>query len=245
MNSPYMGKFKVSQRYTHGVHDGLDLVGIDSKEIHSTINGKVVYAGWENDKKHSQGFGQYVKILKDGTNDYYYFGHLSSLNVSVGQTVKTTQVIGVEGSTGFSTGSHCHYCMRTGGKKGNDKDISAISGIPNVDGKIYDDGYKASKKPAKIENTVHIEQVSNNRWINLPSGAVTWSVYKTNVQPIKKNACGQVRPSKFGGLSYVIIGNPMADVYTIRTDSFGVVNIYGATSTGATITNNRTYQNGN
>ncbi len=41
MNSPYMGDFKVTQEYKGNDHDGLDLVGIASKEIHSTVNGIV------------------------------------------------------------------------------------------------------------------------------------------------------------------------------------------------------------
>lgn len=43
MNSPYMGKFKVTQAYRgDSVHDGLDLVEIDSKEIHATVSGTVL-----------------------------------------------------------------------------------------------------------------------------------------------------------------------------------------------------------
>ena len=71
MNSPYNGKFRVSQ-IQHANHDGLDLVGIDSKEIHATISGIVVYAGWENPANHSQGFGQYV-CIRGTDNRYYYF----------------------------------------------------------------------------------------------------------------------------------------------------------------------------
>ena len=36
MNSPYEGKFKITQTFKGATHDGLDLVGIDSKEIHAT-----------------------------------------------------------------------------------------------------------------------------------------------------------------------------------------------------------------
>lgn len=107
-----MGKFRVSQEYKGSTHDGLGLVGVDSKEIHSTVNGTVVHAGWENSSDHSQGFGQYVKIKHTDSNDYYYYGHLSEISVTVNQTVKITDVIGIEGSTGKSTGSHCHYCVR-------------------------------------------------------------------------------------------------------------------------------------
>ncbi|MFR1215417.1 MAG: hypothetical protein ACLSCV_12590, partial [Acutalibacteraceae bacterium] len=45
----------------------------------------------------------------------------------------------MEGSTGYSTGSHCHYCCRVAGTR-TPLDINAISGIPNVVGGVYDDG---------------------------------------------------------------------------------------------------------
>lgn len=140
MNSPYMGKFQISQTYKGAAHDGLDLVGIDSKEIHATATGEVVYANWENPSNHSQGFGQYVVILSGGR--YYHYGHLSEIRVSVGQQVRCTDVIGIEGSTGCSTGSHCHYCVRTSMSPGTALDVCAISGIPNNEGGIYDDGYR-------------------------------------------------------------------------------------------------------
>ena len=141
MNSPYYMKFKVTQTYKKGIHDGLDLVGIDSKEIHSTIKGKVIYAGWENINNKTQGFGKYIKIKKDNTNDIYYFGHLSEIYVKENDRVYITQVIGKEGNTGNSTGSHCHYCIRKDGIRGNDLNVSEISGIPNEIG-TYDDGYR-------------------------------------------------------------------------------------------------------
>lgn len=145
MNSPYMGKFKVTQQYKGAAHDGLDLVGIDSKEIHATATGKVVFAGWENANDHSQGFGHYVVILADGR--YYHYGHLSEIRCKVGDQVKITDVIGIEGYTGHtipagSGGSHCHYCIRTSMSPGTALDVSAISGIPNVVGGPYDDGYR-------------------------------------------------------------------------------------------------------
>ena len=139
MNSPYMGNFQVTQEFKGQAHDGLDLVGLDSKEIHSTVNGVVHYAGWENFANHSQGFGQYICIRSTGGN-YYYFGHLSEIRVKAGDTVKITDVIGVEGNTGYSFGSHCHYCARPQFSAGNAYNISEISGIPNALG-TYDDGY--------------------------------------------------------------------------------------------------------
>lgn len=149
MNSPYNGNFKVTQEYKGASHDGLDLVGIDSKEIHSTVNGVVEFAGWENSNNHSQGFGQYVKIIDNKTGYGFYFGHLSTIKVKVGQSVKITDVIGIEGNSGNSTGSHCHYCIRKNGK-GTHIDVSNYSGIPNKLG-TYNDGYITNSSTTKTD----------------------------------------------------------------------------------------------
>ena len=140
MNSPYMGDFKVSQRFTE-FHNGLDLVGISSKDIHSTVNGVVHYAGWENVNDKKQGFGLYV-CIKAVDGNYYYFGHLSQVAVKTGDKVSITDIIGVEGSTGFSTGSHLHYEVRPEFKKGEYLDVVQISGIKNECFTTQNDGYK-------------------------------------------------------------------------------------------------------
>ncbi len=150
MNSPYMGNFQVTQEYKGSVHDGLDLVGLDSKEIHATVSGIVQYAGWENPNDPSQGFGQYVCIYgQDGY--YYYYGHLSQINVSSGNYVNCTDVIGIEGNTGYSFGSHCHYCIRPQFSAGNSLNVSEISGIPNQLG-TYNDGYSGSSQVNQVSN---------------------------------------------------------------------------------------------
>lgn len=154
MNSPYMGKFQISQAYKGAAHDGLDLVGIDSKEIHSTVTGTVVFAGWENPADHSQGFGQYVVVQCAGL--LYHFAHLSEIRVKYGDAVKCTDVVGIEGSTGRSTGSHCHYCVRTSMSPGTALDVCAISGIPNNEGGIYDDGYRPQ---AQAQATTHAPDI--------------------------------------------------------------------------------------
>jgi murein DD-endopeptidase MepM/ murein hydrolase activator NlpD len=162
MNSPYKGKFRVSQQYKGSAHDGLDLVGVDSKEIHSTVNGVVERAGWENPLNRKQGFGKYVRIKKDGTNDRYYFGHLSEVKVKVGDRVKITDVIGIEGSTGYSTGSHCHYCIRGNASKKEIKDVCVISGIPNAIG-TYDDGYRKEERKNALELA---QEILEGKWGN-------------------------------------------------------------------------------
>ena len=162
MNSPYKGKFKVTQEYKGSAHDGLDLVGITDKNIYSTVNGVVERAGWENSANSKQGFGLYVRIKQTGSKDRYYFGHLSKISVDVGQTVKVGDILGVEGSTGKSTGSHCHYCVRGNASKAEIKDISTISGIPNKKGNYTaEEKYYLVKKSWKnvlLYRTKHISQ---------------------------------------------------------------------------------------
>lgn len=134
MNAPYKGTFRVSQIYKGAAHDGLDLVGISDKNIYATVSGTVSRAGWENPTNRKQGFGQYIRIDFDiaGTKHCAYYGHLSKIGVMVGDTVAAGDLIGIEGSTGHSTGSHVHYCVRHCGIKGQHIDINAFSGIPNA-----------------------------------------------------------------------------------------------------------------
>ncbi|MCI8620299.1 MAG: peptidoglycan DD-metalloendopeptidase family protein [Clostridia bacterium] len=169
-----MGKFRISQEYSNK-HTGLDLVGVDSKEIHSTVNGVVDYAGWENAGNHKQGFGQYVRIKDNTTGHEYYFGHLSEIKVKVGQAVKITDVIGIEGSTGYSTGSHCHYEIRRkpGVAYRGTVNVSEVSGIPNNVGGTYDDGYRTNKNNETTNNQPQKETkvITNCSMLNLRGNA--------------------------------------------------------------------------
>lgn len=138
MNVPYKGRFRISQKYKGLQHDGFDMVGLDDKTIYSTVSGTVERAGWENASNHSQGFGQYVRVKDRNSNNRYYFGHLSKIYVKVGQTVNVGDKLGVEGNTGYSFGSHCHYCVRANGDKNSPLDISVLTGLPNVEYVTYE-----------------------------------------------------------------------------------------------------------
>ena len=166
MNSPYEGKFYISQGFTLTKHDGLDLVGYDSKMIHSTVNGTVHYAGYENNDDKKQGFGLFVCVKDDANGYYYYFGHLSEVKVKTGDKVHVTDIIGHEGCTGYSTGSHLHYEIRKTFMKNspaNVVDVCAFSGIPNKPGYTFDDGYRTpgtnvKKLKVMLNDTVIFEK---------------------------------------------------------------------------------------
>lgn len=139
MISPYKNTFRVSQAYRHlrsdgTYHQGYDLVGIGDKYIYSPVYGTVIRAGWECAMLPRKGFGQRV-VLRVGCTDYYmYFGHLSQINVAAGQKLKPGDLIGVEGSTGHSTGSHLHWEIRINDIKTGYVSVYQYAGIPNMPG---------------------------------------------------------------------------------------------------------------
>ncbi len=92
----------------HPGHTGIDIAVPTGTEVKSTMDGKVIYAGWNN-----QGYGNLV-IVENGAYRTYY-AHLSSIPVSVGDKVKAGTTIGLSGSTGNSTGPHLHYEIRKNG----------------------------------------------------------------------------------------------------------------------------------
>ncbi|WP_411168610.1 N-acetylmuramoyl-L-alanine amidase family protein [Clostridium sp. MB05] len=79
-------------------------------------------------------------------------------------------------------------------------------------------------------------QQSKKQYLNLNPQVNSWRVYPTNVAPIIGNEVGFLAPSRYGGLSYEILGNPQNDVYTIKTETFGIVNIYASNDEDRLIT---------
>jgi len=92
-------------------HTGIDLVGNTGSKILSVKDGEVTFAGWQN------GYGNCVEIKHIGENGkifYTFYAHMKddSICVSKGQVIIEGQVIGIQGSTGNSTGDHLHFEMR-------------------------------------------------------------------------------------------------------------------------------------
>ena len=85
------------------------------------------------------------------------------------------------------------------------------------------------------------QKVETKKYLNLHPYLSKWNVYKTNVAPVSGNQCGALNPKYYGGLSYEILGNPQADVYTISTSSYGKVNIYAPRDNDSSITTYKVY----
>jgi murein DD-endopeptidase MepM/ murein hydrolase activator NlpD len=88
--------------HTRRFHAGMDFTAPIGTDIYATANGTISAAGWQ------QGYGNCVQI-NHGYGYLTLYGHMSAIKVRVGQSVKRGEVIGLVGSTGKSTGPHCHY----------------------------------------------------------------------------------------------------------------------------------------
>ena len=94
-----------SQRF----HSGLDIGGDYGLPIHAAASGVVIESGWIG------GYGNTI-MIEHGSGIVTLYGHNESLAVSVGQQVNQGDVIAYCGSTGNSTGPHCHFEVRLNGE---------------------------------------------------------------------------------------------------------------------------------
>jgi len=89
-------------------HSGIDIVASYGTPVKAADGGQVVQAGYFG------GYGNSVMLYHGGGFATWY-AHLSSINVSMGQFVQRGQVIGLIGSTGWTTGPHLHFEVRING----------------------------------------------------------------------------------------------------------------------------------
>jgi murein DD-endopeptidase MepM/ murein hydrolase activator NlpD len=119
----YRGRFRlpVAGRITSGfgnrfhpilhrtkLHTGLDIAAPTGTPIHAAGPGRVIYSGYRG------GYGNCI-IIDHGGGIATLYGHCSRLTVGVGANVQAGDVIAAVGSTGFSTGPHCHWEVRVNG----------------------------------------------------------------------------------------------------------------------------------
>lgn len=100
---------------------------------------------------------------------------------------------------------------------------------------LLNDGNIGWTNDEAIDTDPHIPGQNRTPKLYLPASAKSWNVYPLDKQPIDGNESGRLNPSKYGGLTYEIIGWSQTNVAIIDTKYFGRVKIYVAPDTGAVI----------
>jgi murein DD-endopeptidase MepM/ murein hydrolase activator NlpD len=93
------------------MHAGLDFAAPQGTPIYATANGRVKVSGMS-----SGGYGNHV-VIDHGYGYETLYGHMVRVKSRAGQQVKRGEIIGYVGTTGKSTGPHCHYEVRKNGNK--------------------------------------------------------------------------------------------------------------------------------
>lgn len=111
------GNYTISRGfgYFNGVlHKGIDLAAQKGTKLYASASGTVKYAAFG---KKGSGFGGYGKVILIRHGDGYetLYGHCSRLLVQKGDDVQQGELIALVGSTGDSTGNHCHFEIKVNG----------------------------------------------------------------------------------------------------------------------------------
>ncbi|MGC8764470.1 MAG: peptidoglycan DD-metalloendopeptidase family protein [Brevinematia bacterium] len=110
-----------------GYHTGIDIAAGYGSPVYSSKDGIVTYTGWNG------GYGKCV-VIKHQFGFETLYGHLSSINVKIGQKIRAGQYIGRIGNSGRSTGPHLHFEVRRFGRPVNPL---RISGLGKARGRWY------------------------------------------------------------------------------------------------------------
>lgn len=134
---PFDGSQRITSAYGYrilngkkGWHNGFDFVGDADKRVRAIIGGvvksSVIIAKATGDLTWQ--WGNYVKVLGTDGN-YWFYCHMASRAVKVGDTVKAGDILGVMGNTGYSFGAHTHVEVRNAANK--TLNIAVVLGIEN------------------------------------------------------------------------------------------------------------------
>lgn len=98
------------------LHAGIDIGASEGSSVVATRGGTVAFSGWMG------GYGNVV-IINHGNGVQSLYAHNKALKVSSGQQVSQGQLIALVGSTGNSTGPHCHFELKVNGQPTNPRSL--------------------------------------------------------------------------------------------------------------------------
>lgn len=93
-------------------HTGIDIANSHGTPIRAADGGEVIFSGWWD------GYGK-AAIIDHGKGIATLYGHMSRIYVQKGQSIQKGEIVGLMGSTGYSTGPHLHFEVRVNGTPQN------------------------------------------------------------------------------------------------------------------------------
>ena len=173
MTKLYEGEYKVTSWYgprklANGdarIHKGIDCVGLTSKNILAVCDATVISSQIILDKSNpTWEWGNYIK-LDDGHGYFPHYCHLSKRLFSKGDKVKVGQIIGMEGQTGYSFGSHLHFEVRNAqGVSIDPQDYFTIlkeREVKLMEVKTIDEALKVLKEKGVMNTTEYWQNAAN------------------------------------------------------------------------------------
>lgn len=155
---PIKGRYCITSVYgwdTDRYHDALDICSYSDDNIYSACDGTVDYAGWND------GYGNYVRVMTDDGEYQFCYGHLSEIDVELGQRVSKGDKLGVIGATGRVTGPHLDFSAMRYGAEVN---IAELVGVEND----YGD-YEAVTETVVENNELAVKCLSLNKYFEVGS----------------------------------------------------------------------------
>ena len=99
-------------------HHGIDLESKEGAPVYAPAAGVVIFAGRDHERIYTPWDDYYGNLIVIQHDDglFSLYGHLSQINISVGEQVSVGDAIALVGHTGVAIGSHLHFEVRTGGE---------------------------------------------------------------------------------------------------------------------------------
>lgn len=194
-----------------GVHEAIDIAAPGNVSVKASADGVI------SRSYYCQTYGETIFIVHHIGGEIYesIYTHMRprSRKFSVGESIKQGTIIGYMGSTGHAEVQHLHFEIHKG--RWNQEKKNAVNPLDYMD--------KSLPKP--------FERI----FIMLPPDENEWPIYSIEQEAASGNEIGMLHPAEYGGLIYEVIANPEPDVYSIKTDEAGVVNVRGMDAMGVRV----------
>lgn len=184
---PAPGHYQITSKFgyrihpltgTRRLHAGIDIAVPTGSGIYAGADGVVAVATY------SSSAGNYVMINHGGGLCTVYM-HNSKLLVSAGDKVKRGQKIALSGSTGWSTGPHCHFGVRVNGQYVNP--IPYLKSTSNSDDTDYSDSEVPDTSEDSIKDTTSNDDVSSDNATITKDDDADTSAYTTEADDVGDN----------------------------------------------------------